>query len=109
MKLTARCDDQNTERLNRVPAAMARQDCAKLVVAGCRGGWCQKRWGVLGMLELISGRVLWWFFSLKGWPCAVTRKPSVFLANRRRAARPLPDPLSLNDRASSCMISRRSQ
>jgi hypothetical protein len=38
IKLTARRDDRNTERLNRVPAAMARLDCAKLVVARCRGG-----------------------------------------------------------------------
>ena len=37
IKLTARGDDRNTKRLNRVPAAMARLDCAKLIVARCRG------------------------------------------------------------------------
>ena len=38
IKLTARDDDLNTERLNRVRAAMAPLDCAELIVAGCRGG-----------------------------------------------------------------------
>jgi hypothetical protein len=32
------------------------------------------------MPELISGWVLWWFFSLKGRPRAVIRKPPVFRA-----------------------------
>ena len=58
-ELTTRSESPNMERPARMPAAGLRY-------AGCgrpawlADGWCQKRWGVLGMPELISGWVLDW-------------------------------------------------
>jgi hypothetical protein len=82
-ELTAAGKSRNPEWLDRVPVAgpARRWRWSAGMVAN---GWCHKRWCVLGMLELISGRVSGRPLGVQPQLGATARKPSVFLANHRR-------------------------